>query len=45
MSFTIGYPKGQQLGVMVNFNVDVDELPAATPLGILIVVPRPQSPS
>ena len=42
-SFTIGYPKDQQLAIAVNFNTDVDELPAAMPLGTLIVVPPTKS--
>lgn len=44
MSFTIGYPKGQQLATIVNFSVDAEEIPAGTPLGILVVVP-PQKPA
>lgn len=44
MSLTIGYTKGQQTATMVNFSVDVEELPAGTPLGTLVVVP-PQKPA
>ncbi len=43
MSFTIGYPKGQAGAVMVVWNVDTDELPTATPLGTLVVIP-PETP-
>lgn len=39
MSLTISYPKGQQPFV-VEFNVDVDELPPATPLGAMTVTPK-----
>jgi hypothetical protein len=45
MSFTIGYPKREQMPIIVNFNVDVDELPVATPLGTLVIVPSPKSAS
>jgi len=44
MSLTIGYPKGLLGAVMVILNVDVDELPTATPLGTLVVLP-PQGPN
>jgi hypothetical protein len=40
MALTIGYPKGQQFAGMVNFNVDVEELPAGSPLGVLVVLPQ-----
>jgi hypothetical protein len=43
LSSTFNYPKGQQSFTVI-FNVDVDELPAATPLGsITIKPPRPES--
>jgi len=43
MSFTFGYPKDEQQAVMVILNADVEELPAAMPLGTLLVV-LPQKP-
>ena len=38
MSITFNYPKGQSPFTVV-FNVDVEELPAATPLGSMIIKP------